>query len=79
VGVARQYSGALGMVRNCQIAVTCCYTDPQVTWPVAVGLYLPRASAEDPERRRPACVPLAMSSQIKPEVALSLLDQARTW
>jgi hypothetical protein len=23
-------------VGSCQIAVTCCYSDPQVTWPVAV-------------------------------------------
>src|SRR5918995_4223276 len=38
VGVARQYSGTLGKVGNCQIAVTCCYTDPQATWPVAVRL-----------------------------------------
>jgi SRSO17 transposase len=43
VGVARQYSGTLGKVGNCQIAVTCYYTDPQATWPVAVRLYLPQA------------------------------------
>ena len=36
VGIARQYSGTLGKVSNCQLAVTCCYTDPQATWPVAV-------------------------------------------
>src|SRR5262245_48333720 len=35
VGVARQYSGTLGKVGNCQVAVTCCYTDSQTTWPVA--------------------------------------------
>ena len=52
VGVARQYSGTLGKVGNCQIAVTCCYTDPQATWPVAVGLYLPKTWAADPDRRR---------------------------
>jgi SRSO17 transposase len=33
VGVGRQYSGTLGKVGNCQIGVTCCYTDPQATWP----------------------------------------------
>jgi SRSO17 transposase len=38
VGVARQYSGTLGKVGNCQIAVTCCDTDPRATWPVAVRL-----------------------------------------
>jgi SRSO17 transposase len=43
VGVARQYSGSLSKVGNCQIAVTYCYTDPQASWPVAVRLYLPNA------------------------------------
>jgi SRSO17 transposase len=79
VGVARQYSGTLGKVGNCQIAVTCCYSDPQVTWPVAVRLYLPKAWAEEPERRRKARVPAELSFQTKPELALALLDQARAW
>src|SRR5918911_5615743 len=39
VGVGRQYSGTLGKVGNCQIAVTCCYSERQATWPVAVRLY----------------------------------------
>jgi SRSO17 transposase len=42
VGGERQYSGTLGKVGNGQIAVTCCSSDPQATWPVAVRLYLPR-------------------------------------
>src|SRR5437660_12104621 len=29
VGVARQYSGTLGKVGNCQVGVTCCYSDPE--------------------------------------------------
>ena len=78
-GVARQYSGTLGKVGNCQIAVTCCYADPQAMWPVAVRLYLPQAWAEDRERRGKARVPAEVRFQTKPEVALALLDQARAW
>jgi SRSO17 transposase len=79
VGVARQYTGTLGKVGNCQVAVTCCYTDRQATWPVAVRLYLPKSWAYDPERRQQARVPTAVAFQTKPEIALALLDQARAW
>jgi SRSO17 transposase len=79
VGVARQYSGTLGKVGNCQIAVTCCDTDPQAGWPVAVQWYLPRTWATDPERRQQARVPAHVAFQTKPEIALQLLDQARAW
>jgi len=79
VGVARQYSGTLGKVGHCQVAVTCGYADPQATWPVAVRLDLPEAWAEDLERRQPARVPAAVTFHTKPELALTLLDQARAW
>src|SRR5687767_6984352 len=47
VGVARQYSGTLGKVGNCQVAVTCCYADARASWPVAVRLYLPQEWSEE--------------------------------
>ena len=56
VGVTRQYSGTLGKVGNCQVAVTCCYTDLRASWPVAVRLYLPKTWAGDPSGgSRPGC------------------------
>src|SRR5918997_1281157 len=79
VGVERQDSGTLGKVGNCQGAVTCCYSDPQGTWPVAVRLYLPKTWAYDAERRRQARVPGEIPFHTKPEIALMLLDQARAW
>jgi len=77
VGVERQYSGTLGKVGNCQVAVTCCYTDPQAAWPVVVRSYLPQTWAYDSERRQQACVPAEILFRTKPEIALTLLDQAR--
>jgi len=79
VGVARQYSGTLGKVGNCQVAVTCCYDDPQASWPVAVRLSLPETWTDAPERLQRARVPADVTFQTKPQIALSLLDQARQW
>jgi SRSO17 transposase len=79
VGVARQYAGTLGQVGNCQVAVTCCDTDPRATWPVAVRLYRPQTWGQDPARRQQARVPAEVPFQTKPAIALALLDHARAW
>jgi SRSO17 transposase len=79
VGVARQYSGTLGKVGNCQVTVNCHYAERTLAWPVATRLYLPAAWIEDRERRTRAQVPIATTFQTKAEIALALLDQANAW
>src|SRR5215468_4725254 len=57
VGVARQYSGTLGKVGNCQVTVNCHYAERTIAWPVATRLYLPEEWAFDKARREKAKVP----------------------
>ena len=79
VGVARQYSGTLGKVGNCQITVNCHYAERTIAWPVATRLYLPKEWAYDQARRQKAKIPEQVQFQTKPEIALDLLDQADSW
>jgi SRSO17 transposase len=79
VGVARQYSGTLGKVGNCQVTVNCHYAERTIAWPVATRLYLPKEWAHDAPRRDKAKVPKEVAFRTKPEIALDLLDQADAW
>jgi len=75
-GVARQYSGTLGRVDNCQVVVTTHYVDRVFDWPVNARLYLPQAWAENGERRERARIPASVGFRTKGEIALALLDEA---
>jgi SRSO17 transposase len=79
VGVARQYSGTLGKVGNCQVTVNCHYAERTIAWPVATRLYLGREWADDAARRAKAKIPKEVAFRTKPEIALDLLDQADGW
>ncbi len=85
VGVARQYSGTLGKVGNCQVIVSAEYladapsSPVPLHWPVSARLYLPEEWANDPERRKLAHVPEDIEFQTKMRIALSLVDRAREW
>jgi SRSO17 transposase len=79
VGVARQYCGALGKTANCQVAVTLDLGTEQTSTPLDWALYLPEKWAHDPARRKKAGVPEEVAFQTKPELALDLLDEVRSW
>lgn len=76
VGVARQYSGTLGKVANCQIAVNCHYAERTLAWPVATRLYLSKAWCADAARRQATQVPEGLTFQTKAAIGLDLIDQA---
>jgi len=78
-GVARQYSGTLGKVANCQIGVSLHAVGQRGTLPLGWALYLPEAWCEDPERRRRAKVPAEVAFRTKPELAGELVARASGW
>ena len=75
-GVARQYTGTVGKLTNCQVTVNCQYAERTLAWPVATRLYLPQGWAEDEARRKRAHVPKDVAFQTKAAIALALLDEA---
>ena len=77
VGVARQYSGTLGKVGNCQVGVFLAYVSDRGRALVDGELYLPKAWTEDRERCRAAGVPDETAFLTKPALALGLLGRAR--
>jgi len=79
VGVARQYSGTLGKVGNCQVAVTVHLSTATESMPLNWALYLPQAWTEDTPRCQLAGVPGPIGFRTKIELALDLIDQLLEW
>lgn len=77
VGVARQYSGTLGKIGNCQLGVFLAYVSPRGHALVDKRLYLPREWTDDPARCQAAGVPEDVGYQSQAELGLAMLRQAR--
>ncbi len=78
VGVHRQYSGTLGKIGNCQVIVSLHGISDTFGACLGLQLYLPESWCEDAERREQAVVPANVAFQRKWEIALGLLDAARS-
>jgi SRSO17 transposase len=76
VGVARQYSGTLGRVDNCQIAVSVHLAGERGSACIGMRLFLPEGWAGDDERRRTVGIPAQIKFEKKWQIALGLIDQA---
>ena len=78
-GVKRQYSGTLGKIGNCQIAVSVHAVGARGTLPLGFALYLPEEWCADQERRRKAKIPDDVVFRTKPRLASSLCERAAAW
>jgi SRSO17 transposase len=78
VGVARQYTGTLGKIGNCQVAVTLHYATDDAAVPLDFALYLPEQWLEE-ARRQKAGIPKDVTFQPKWALALALIDRALAW
>ena len=79
VGVARQYSGTLGKVGNCQIGVSLSAASEVASCPIDWRLFLPQAWDDDPERRARAHLPDGERHRAKWRLALEMLDELAGW
>jgi SRSO17 transposase len=78
-GVKRQYSGTLGKIGNCQIAVSVHAVGARGTLPLGFALYLPEEWCADLERRRKAKIPDGVVFRTKRRLAASLCERAADW
>jgi SRSO17 transposase len=79
VGVERQYSGTLGTVGTCQVAVSLHHVGAQGHTMLGWRLYLPERWATDRARCKAAGIPDDVGFQPKWHLGLDLIDHARAW
>jgi SRSO17 transposase len=77
-GVQRMYTGSAGKIANCQIGVSLTLATSSEHVPVDMDLYLPKAWAEDPERRAEAGIPDELVYRPKWRMALDMILQAQS-
>ena len=77
VGVARQYSGNVGKVDNCQVGVFAAYASPHGYALVGARLFMPEKwfDEEHEERRKKCKVPKELEFKTKPQIAAEILDE----
>lgn len=78
-GVKRQYSGMLGKIGSCQIAVSLHAISTKGTVPLGFQLYVPEDWCADPVRRREAKIPASVEFQTKPTLGGELIAKAAGW
>jgi SRSO17 transposase len=76
VGVQRQYTGTVGKVANCQIAVSLSLATRTEHVPVDFELYLPKCWTSDEARRQEARIPDDIEFRTKPELAIEMIHRA---
>ena len=78
-GVKRQYSGTLGKIGSCQIAVSLHAVGAKGTVPLGFRLYLPEDWCQDPVRRKEAKIPESVEFATKPALGGELIARAAGW
>jgi SRSO17 transposase len=79
VGVARQYSGTLGRVDNCQVGVSISAATDRASCPINWRIFLPAEWDDDVERRARAHVPDDVRHTEKWRLALEMIDELDAW
>jgi SRSO17 transposase len=75
-GVARQYSGTLGKIANCQVGVFLGYSSPRGHVALDRELFIPKDWFADRDRCRKVGIPDELEHQTKPKLALTMLERA---